>query len=53
MVIYDVYRPASSIKYFIEQMNDVNDTIKKKYNYPYFETKTDMEDRYIASIRGL
>jgi D-alanyl-D-alanine dipeptidase len=52
IVVYDSYRPASSVKYFVEWMRDVNDTIRKKYHYPYVETKTDMEDKYIASRSG-
>ena len=52
IVVYDAYRPDSSVKYFVEWMNDVNDTIRKKYHYPYVETKADMVDVYIASRSG-
>ena len=52
IVVYDAYRPDSSVKYFVEWMNDPNDTIRKKYHYPYVEKKADMVDIYIASRSG-
>ena len=33
-------------------MKDVNDTIRKKYHYPYVERKADMVDIYISSRSG-
>ena len=33
-------------------MNDPNDTIRKKYNYPHINEKKDMMDLYIASRSG-
>ena len=52
IVIYDAYRPASSVKYFVEWMNDKNDMIRKKYHYPYVKQKIDMMDVYINSQSG-
>ena len=52
IVIYDSYRPDSSVKYFVEWMNDANDTIRKKFHYPYIKEKKDMVDIYIASRSG-
>lgn len=52
IVVYDAYRPDSSVKYFVEWMKDVNDTIRKKYHYPYVERKADMVDIYISSRSG-
>ena len=52
IVIYDAYRPDRSVKYFVEWMHDQNDTIRKKYHYPYIEEKKDMQDIYIASRSG-
>jgi len=52
IVIYDAYRPASSVKYFMEWMKDESDNIRKKYHYPYVEQKKDMKDVYIASKSG-
>ena len=52
IVIYDAYRPASSVKYFVEWMNDKNDMIRKKYHYPYIKEKIDMMDIYINSKSG-
>ena len=52
IVIYDAYRPASSVEYFVEWMKDENDTIRKKYHYPYIDLKNDMKDIYISSKSG-
>ena len=52
IVIYDAYRPASSVKYFMEWMKDESDNFRKKYHYPYVEQKKDMKDIYIASKSG-
>ena len=52
IVIYDAYRPDSSVKYFVEWMNDKNDTIRKKYHYPFIREKNDMKDIYISSRSG-
>ena len=52
IVIYDCYRPDSSVKYFVEWMNEPNDTKRKKYHYPYVEKKIDMKDIYISSRSG-
>ena len=52
IVIYDAYRPASSVKYFMEWMKDESDNFRKKYHYPYVEQKKDMKDVYIASKSG-
>ena len=52
IVIYDAYRPASSVTYFMEWMEDESDNIRKKYHYPYVEQKKDMKDIYIASKSG-
>ena len=52
IVVYDSYRPDSSVKYFVEWMNDSNDTIRKKYHYPNINEKKDMMDIYIASRSG-
>ena len=52
IVIYDAYRPDSSVKYFVEWMNDKNDTIRKKYRYPFIREKNDMKDIYISSRSG-
>ena len=52
IVIYDAYRPDSSVKYFVEWMNDKNDTIRKKYHYPFIKEKNDMKDIYISSRSG-
>ena len=52
IVIYDAYRPSSSVKYFGEWMKDQNNMIRKKYHYPYIEKKIDMKDIYINSISG-
>ena len=52
IVIYDAYRPASSVKYFTEWMEDESDNIRKKYHYPYVGLKNDMKDIYIASKSG-
>ena len=47
IVIYDAYRPSSSVQYFVEWMNDKNNTKRKKFNYPYIEKKIDMKDIYL------
>ena len=52
IVIYDAYRPDTSVKYFVQWMNDPNDTIRKKYHYPYVKEKKDMMDIYISSRSG-
>ena len=52
IVIYDAYRPSSSVKYFGEWMEDQNNMIRKKYHYPYIDKKIDMKDIYINSISG-
>ena len=52
IVIYDAYRPASSVKYFGEWMKEQNNMIRKKYHYPYINKKIDMKDVYINSISG-
>ena len=52
IVIYDAYRPSSSVQYFVEWMNDKNNTKRKKSNYPYIEKKIDMKDIYINSVSG-
>ena len=52
IVIYDAYRPSSSVQYFVEWMNDKNNTKRKKFNYPYIEKKIDMKDIYINSVSG-
>ena len=52
IVVYDSYRPASSVRYFVDWMNDPNDTKRKKYHYPYVENKIDMKDEYISSKSG-
>ena len=52
IVIYDAYRPAPSVTYFMEWMKDERDNIRKKYHYPYVEQKKDMKDIYIASKSG-
>ena len=52
IVIYDAYRPDSSVKYFVEWMNDKSDTIRKKYHYPFIIEKNDMKDIYISSRSG-
>ena len=52
IVIYDAYRPLSSVKYFVEWMKDQNNIIRKKYHYPHIKKKSDMKDIYIASISG-
>ena len=33
-------------------MKDENDTIRKKYHYPYIDLKNDMKDIYISSKSG-
>ena len=40
------------MKYFVEWMNDANDTIRKKFHYPFIKEKKDMVDIYIASRSG-
>ena len=52
IVIYDAYRPKSSVKYFVEWMNAQSNIIRKKYHYPHIEKKSDMKNVYIASISG-
>ena len=52
IVIYDAYRPSSSVKYFVEWMIEPNNMKRKKYHYPYIEKKIDMKDIYIDSIGG-
>ena len=52
IVIYDAYRPSSSVQYFVEWMNDKNNIKRKKFNYPYIEKKIDMKDIYINSVSG-
>ena len=52
IVVYDSYRPDSSVQYFVEWMNDANDTIRKKFHYPYVKEKKDMMDIYIDSRSG-
>ena len=52
IVVYDAYRPDSSVKYFIEWMNEPNDIIRKKYHYPHVEEKKNMMDIYISSRSG-
>jgi D-alanyl-D-alanine dipeptidase len=52
IVIYDCYRPESSVKYFVEWMNEPYDMKRKKYHYPYVEKKIDMKDIYISSRSG-
>lgn len=49
IVVYDAYRPDSSVKYFVEWMNDASDQIRKKYHYPYILEKSNMTDIYINS----
>ena len=50
IVIYDAYRPSSSVKFFSEWMKDQNNTKRKKYHYPHIEKKSDMENIYIDTI---
>ena len=52
IVIYDAYRPESSVLYFVDWMHDANDKISKKTHYPYIDKKKDMEGVYIASRGG-
>ena len=52
IVVYDAYRPDSSVKYFVEWMHDAKDMIRKKYHYPYVNEKKDMMDIYISSKSG-
>ena len=52
IVLYDSYRPDSSVKYFVQWMNDPNDQKRKKYHYPYIEKKSDMANIYIAERSG-
>ena len=52
IVVYDAYRPDSSVKYFVEWMLDTKDMIRKKYHYPYIKEKKDMMDIYISSRSG-
>ena len=52
IVVYDAYRPDSSVKYFVEWMKDEKDNIRKKYHYPYVGKKKDMMDIYISSRSG-
>ncbi len=52
IVVYDAYRPSSSVESFVEWMKDENDTIRKKQHYPYVERKNDMKDIYISSKSG-
>ena len=52
IVIYDAYRPTSSVKFFCEWMKEQNNTKRKKYHYPYIEKKIDMENIYIDSVSG-
>ena len=50
IVIYDAYRPSSSVKFFSEWMKDQNNTKRKKYHYPHIEKKSDMKNIYIDTI---
>ena len=50
IVIYDAYRPSSSVKFFSEWMKVQNNTKRKKYHYPHIEKKSDMENIYIDTI---
>ena len=52
IVIYDAYRPSSSVKSFVEWMKDENNIKRKKYHYPHIEKKNDMKDVYIDSVSG-
>ena len=52
IVIYDAYRPSSSVKYFVDWMKDKDNIKRKKYHYPYINEKIDMKDVYINSISG-
>ena len=52
IVIYDAYRPSSSVKYFSEWMKEQNNTKRKKFHYPYIEKKSDMANVYINEISG-
>ena len=52
IVIYDAYRPSSSVKYFVEWMKEQDNTKRKKYHYPYVNKKIDMKDIYINSVSG-
>ena len=52
IVIYDAYRPSSSVKYFSEWMKKENDTKRKKYHYPHIEKKSDMANIYIDETSG-
>ena len=52
IVIYDAYRPSSSVLYFVDWMKDQNNTKRKKFHYPYIEKKLDMKDKYINSVSG-
>ena len=52
IVIYDAYRPSSSVKHFVDWMNDKDNIKRKKYHYPYINEKIDMKDVYINSISG-
>ena len=52
IVIYDAYRPSSSVNYFSEWMKDQNNIERKKFHYPYIEKKSDMANVYINEISG-
>ena len=52
IVIYDAYRPSSSVNYFSEWMKDQNNIKRKKFHYPYTEKKSDMANVYINEISG-
>ena len=52
IVIYDAYRPSSSVLYFVDWMNDQNNIKRKKFHYPYIDKKIDMKDTYIYSVSG-
>lgn len=51
IVIYDSYRPQSSVNYFVKWMNDSEDLKRKSYHYPYV-SKEEMKGVYVATKSG-
>lgn len=52
IVVYDGYRPTSSVEYFNTWAKDLSDIKMKRYYYPTLEKNQILEQGYIAPIRS-
>ena len=50
--IYDAYRPQCAVDHFVRWSADVQDTLMKRYFYPYLDKKVLFEQEFIATRSG-